>query len=71
LSKARKTPPQGVSQNGILQSSCAGRELGNSDKLRECGSSFIHLIFYTVDDDRIAVVRVIDGRMDVDEEFHR
>jgi plasmid stabilization system protein ParE len=31
----------------------------------------LHLIFYTVDDDRVTVVRVIDARMDVDEEFHR
>ena len=31
----------------------------------------IHLIFYTVGDDRITVVRVIDRRMDVEEEFHR
>jgi plasmid stabilization system protein ParE len=31
----------------------------------------LHLIFYTVDSNQITVVRVIDGRMDVDEEFHR
>jgi toxin ParE1/3/4 len=31
----------------------------------------MHLIFYTVEHDRISVVRVIDGRMDVDEEFQR
>jgi len=31
----------------------------------------LHLIFYTVAPDLITVVRVIDGRMDVDEEFHR
>ena len=30
-----------------------------------------HLIFYTVQDDSIVVVRVIDGRMDIDEEFRR
>ena len=30
-----------------------------------------HLIFYTVQDDSIIVVRVIDGRMDIDEEFRR
>ena len=29
------------------------------------------LIFYTVEQDRIIVVRVIDGRMDIDEEFQR
>jgi toxin ParE1/3/4 len=30
-----------------------------------------HLIFYLVEQDRIVVVRVIDGRMDIDEEFKR
>ena len=30
-----------------------------------------HLIFYTVEDDSIVVVRVIDGRMDIDEEFRK
>ena len=30
-----------------------------------------HLIFYLVERDRIVVVRVIDGRMDIDEEFKR
>ncbi len=30
-----------------------------------------HLIFYTVGTDQITVVRVIDGRMDIDEEFRR
>jgi plasmid stabilization system protein ParE len=29
------------------------------------------LVFYTVERGQITVVRVIDGRMDVDEEFHR
>jgi toxin ParE1/3/4 len=30
-----------------------------------------HLILYTVQDDNIIIVRVIDGRMDIDEEFRR
>lgn len=30
-----------------------------------------HIIFYLVEDERIVVVRVIDGRMDIDEEFKR
>jgi len=30
-----------------------------------------HLIFYLVEQDRIVIVRVIDGRMDIDEEFKR
>jgi toxin ParE1/3/4 len=30
-----------------------------------------HLVFYTVEPDRITVVRVIDARMDIDEEFRR
>jgi plasmid stabilization system protein ParE len=31
----------------------------------------LHLLFYTIETDEIMVVRVIDGRMDVDEEFYR
>jgi toxin ParE1/3/4 len=31
----------------------------------------LHLIFYLVEPDQITIVRVIDARMDVDEEFHR
>jgi toxin ParE1/3/4 len=31
----------------------------------------MYLIFYTVERERIIIVRVIDGRMDVDEEFQR
>jgi toxin ParE1/3/4 len=31
----------------------------------------MHVIFYTVGYERITIVRVIDGRMDVDEEFQR
>jgi toxin ParE1/3/4 len=30
-----------------------------------------HLIFYRVYSDCIAIVRIIDGRMDIDEEFRR
>jgi toxin ParE1/3/4 len=30
-----------------------------------------HLIFYLVDSEQITIVRVIDARMDVDEEFYR
>lgn len=30
-----------------------------------------HLIFYRVERDEIAVVLVLDGRMDIDEEFQR
>ena len=30
-----------------------------------------HLIFYTIGSDRITVARVIDARMDIDEEFRR
>ena len=30
-----------------------------------------HLIFYVVEPQRISVLRVIDGRVDVDEEFQR
>jgi len=30
-----------------------------------------HLIFYGVEEDRITIVRVLDSRMDIDEEFRR
>jgi plasmid stabilization system protein ParE len=30
-----------------------------------------HLIFYVVEADQIIIVRVIDSRMDIDEEFRR
>ena len=30
-----------------------------------------HLIFYLIERDRIVIVRVIDGRMDIDQEFKR
>ncbi len=30
-----------------------------------------YVIFYSVGDDSITIVRVIDGRMDIDEEFRR
>jgi toxin ParE1/3/4 len=30
-----------------------------------------HLVFYLVESGRLVVVRVIDGRMDIDEEFRR
>ena len=31
----------------------------------------VHLVFYFVETERITIVRVIDGRMDVEEEFYR
>ena len=31
----------------------------------------LHLVFYIVEAEQITIVRVIDGRMDVEEEFHR
>jgi toxin ParE1/3/4 len=31
----------------------------------------VHLIFHTVADDRITIVRVMDGRRDIDQEFQR
>jgi toxin ParE1/3/4 len=30
-----------------------------------------HLIFYIVEPERVSILRVIDGRVDVDEEFQR
>ena len=31
----------------------------------------VHLIFYTVQDEQITIVRVLDSRMDIDAEFQR
>jgi toxin ParE1/3/4 len=42
--------------------------------LREGSRSVLvgtHLVFYLVESDRIVIVRVIDGRMEIDEEFQR
>lgn len=36
-----------------------------------CLVSGLYLVFYIVGAEQITVVRVIDGRMDVDEEFYR
>ena len=36
-----------------------------------CLVTGFHLMFYIVDGEQIIIVRVIDGRMNVDEEFHR
>jgi toxin ParE1/3/4 len=48
-----------------------GRERSSLAPGLRCLVVGFHLIFYTADPDEITVVRVIDGRMDVDEEFHR
>jgi len=48
-----------------------GRERSSLAPGLRCLVVGLHLIFYTVNSDQITVVRVIDGRMDVDEEFHR
>jgi toxin ParE1/3/4 len=48
-----------------------GRERSSLAPGLRCLIAGLHLIFYTVRDDQITVVRVIDSRMDVEEEFHR
>jgi len=48
-----------------------GRERSNLAPGLRCLIVGLHLIFYVVDRDNIIIVRVIDGRMDVDEEFQR
>jgi toxin ParE1/3/4 len=48
-----------------------GRERSSLAPGLRCLVVGLHLVFYTVDPEQITVVRVIDGRMDVDEEFHR
>jgi toxin ParE1/3/4 len=34
-------------------------------------ASGVHVIFYTVEHDRVVIVRVLDGRRDIDAEFQR
>jgi toxin ParE1/3/4 len=48
-----------------------GRERSRLARGLRCLVVRLHLVFYTVDADQITIVRVIDGRMDVDEEFYR
>jgi toxin ParE1/3/4 len=48
-----------------------GRERSSLAPGLRCLVVGLHLIFYTVEPSQITVVRVIDGRMDVEEEFHR
>jgi toxin ParE1/3/4 len=48
-----------------------GRERSHLAPGLRCLIVGLHLIFYTIDGDDIVIVRVIDGRMDVDEEFQR
>jgi toxin ParE1/3/4 len=48
-----------------------GRERSNLAPGLRCLVVGLHLLFYTIETDEIMVVRVIDGRMDVDEEFYR
>jgi toxin ParE1/3/4 len=48
-----------------------GRERSNLAPGLRCLVVGLHLLFYTIETDEIMVVRVIDRRMDVDEEFYR
>jgi toxin ParE1/3/4 len=48
-----------------------GRERSRLAPGLRCLVIGLHLVFYTVDSGHITVIRVIDGRMDVDEEFLR
>jgi toxin ParE1/3/4 len=48
-----------------------GRERSSLTPGLRCLVVGIHLVFYTVEPDRLVIIRVIDGRMDVDEEFRR
>jgi toxin ParE1/3/4 len=48
-----------------------GRERFSLAPGLRCLVAGLHLIFYTVNEEQITVIRVIDGRMDVEEEFHR
>jgi len=48
-----------------------GRERARLAPGLRCLVAGLHLVFYTIGSDQITIVRVIDGRMDVDEEFYR
>jgi toxin ParE1/3/4 len=48
-----------------------GRERSSLTPGLRCLVVGLHLIFYIVESDQITIVRVLDGRMDVEEEFHR
>jgi toxin ParE1/3/4 len=48
-----------------------GRERSSLAPGLRCLVVGLYLIFYTIESDQITIVRVIDGRMDVDEEFRR
>ena len=48
-----------------------GRERSSLAPGLRCLVVGLYLIFYTVEVDQITIVQVIDGRMDVEEEFHR
>lgn len=55
----------------LLRFPFIGRERSSLAPGLRCLVVGLHLVFYTVERGQITVVRVIDGRMDVDEEFHR
>ncbi len=48
-----------------------GRERSRFAPGLRCLVVGLHLVFYTVGSEQVSVVRVIDGRLDVDEEFFR
>jgi toxin ParE1/3/4 len=48
-----------------------GRERSRLAPGLRCLIAGTYMLFYTVDPDQIIIVRVIDGRMDIDEEFYR
>ena len=48
-----------------------GRERARLAPGLRCLVAGLQLVFYTIGSDQITIVRVIDGRMDVDEEFYR
>jgi plasmid stabilization system protein ParE len=48
-----------------------GRERSSLAQGVRCLVVGVHLVFYTADSDGITIIRVIGGRMDVDEELHR
>ena len=72
-SKAADAFVQRIDANfgNLAQFPFIGRERSSLAPGLRCLVVGLHLIFYQVDAEQITVIRVIDSRMDVDEEFHR
>jgi len=72
-SKAADALIQGIGSNldNLARFPFIGRERSSLAPGVRCLVVGLYLVFYIVAPDRITVARIIDGCMDVDEEFHR